>query len=183
MTKEENTMADSLPDTLSGRISPREINLICAACRGSHGDAMKLRLYSLVSGPDDRTAYNALWVFTHFQPNDMRWLQSRRNELIDILLSTAHTGKRRLILSILDSLGTTRDDIRTDYLDFCLSGINSTEPYGIRALCLKQSFAQCRFYPELVRELVSVIELMEHSRLSPGLLTARKNILKKISRL
>lgn len=87
-----------------------------------------------------------------------------------------------MILNILNNLNWEKSDIRTDYLDYCLSKITSTEPYGIRALCMKQAFAQCRHYPELLEEFLTVIDMMEEN-LSPGLVSARKNIMKKINGL
>lgn len=99
------------------------------------------------------------------------------------MLTTPHTGKRRLSLALLEELTVERKDIRADYLDFCLSKINSQEPYGIRALCLKQAFALCRFYPELIAELKNEIELIEFSEPSRGILTTKKNVLRKIAKL
>lgn len=172
-----------LETTLKERLNRRDILDLCAACRNAPDDGLKSELYSAVFHPDDRVGYNALWVFTHFPPADMEWLVPKRNELVDMVLTTSHTGRRRLILALLERLPVGRNDIRSDYLDFCLSNINSTEPYGIRALCLRQAFAQCRFYPELMAELENEIELMEQGTLSPGLAAARRIIRQRISAL
>ena len=103
--------------------------------------------------------------------------------MIDRVIVETHTGKRRLLMTILGRLPATVEEIRGDYVDFCLNGINSCEPYALRALCLKQAFDQCRPYPELIQELKEQISLMDMKALSPGLKSARKNILAKISRL
>lgn len=171
-----------IKDLLGGRLGVREIVMICSCCRGEVNDEVKEMLYALVADDDERVGYNSLWVFTHFDKDDKAWLRPKRNELIDYLLGVQHEGKRRLILNLLDSQYIGKEDVRADYLDFCLSAINSTEPYGIRALCIKQAFAQCRFFPELLGELKSELEIMEMGELSPGLLSVRRNILKKISR-
>lgn len=171
----------SISETISGRIGTHHIRQICALCSGETNDRMKAELFSLINAPDDRTAYNALWVFTHFAPTDMAWLRPKRNDLIDLVLTVGHEGKRRLLMTLLEHQTIGKDDIRLDYLDFCLSRINSTEPCGIRALCLKQAFAQCRFYPELLAELETEMELMDSADLSPALLSARKNIRKRIA--
>lgn len=147
------------------------------------GEKVRTSLYSLINDSGDRVGYNALWILTHFSDTGIEWLLPRRDHLIDTLLATGHTGKRRLILALLERMPTDKDSLRTDYLDFCLSRINSTEPYGIRALCMKQAFAQCRFYPELTAELIAQLEMLGYGELSPGLLTARKNILRNISKL
>lgn len=144
-------------------------------------DHLADELFILVNNADPRTGYNALWIITHISKRKDGCLESKKMQLVDYLLREPHTGKRRLILSILDTLDWSKSDSRPDYLDFCLSRINSTEPYGIRALCIKQAFALCRHYPELLKEFITVIDMMEPI-LSPGLISARNNIMKKIKR-
>ena len=117
----------SISETISGRIGTHHIRQICALCSGEVNDSMKAELFSLINAPDDRTAYNAMWVFTHFAPTDMAWLRPKRNDLIDLVLTVGHEGKRRLLLTLLEHQTIGKDDIRLDYLDFCLSRINSTE--------------------------------------------------------
>lgn len=172
----------NLEETLRGRLRLRDISEICARCAGHCNDTVKAELFALIRHPDDRIAYNALWILTHFTADDLRWLRTERDALIDMLLVSEHVGRRRLILTLLDRQDFTKEEARTDYLDFCLSRINSNEPYGIRALCLKQSFSICRFFPELLAELTAEIELMENNALSPGLLSARRKVLRQISR-
>ncbi len=160
-----------------------DIHMICRACDVPGGGKVKTALYSLITDIDNRVGYNALWIMTHFSNEGIRWLIQQRDQLIDLLITTDHTGKRRLLLALLERMPTEKKNLRTDYLDFCLSRINSTEPYGIRALCMKQAFAQCRFYPELTGELIEQLEMLGYGELSPGLATARRNILRDISRL
>lgn len=166
-----------LEKRLEERLHLGDIRQVCAVCCDVQDDSLKDDLFSLVSHPDDRVGYNALWIFTHFPEEDMKWLEAKRVVLTNLVLKTDHVGKRRLILTLLEHLPIKMEDIRTDYLDFCLSKINSTEPYAIRALCLKQAYTICRFYPELMPELKNEIELMEYGELSPGLLSVRRHIL------
>lgn len=173
----------TLEETLKCRLTGRAVERIRNTCSGASAEGARVELYALVTHADDRVGYNALWVFTHFSAEEIKWLEPKRNDLVDIALSTSHSGKRRLALNLLERLPISVNDLRGDYLDFCLSRINSTEPYGIRALCLRQAFAQCRFYPELMAELVAEIELMGYSPLSPGLAAARRSILKDIASL
>ena len=173
-----NEIKHIIGERLSVRMGLRDVEAICAACREEH--TLMSSLLELVEGPDERTGYNALWVLTHLTTEEKTGLTQHRSHLIDILLTEKHIGKRRLLLTLLESLPTTEADVRGDYIDFCLSKINSTEPYGVRVLCLKQALSQCRFYPELMAELKALIDMMEYSELSPGLLSARKNVLDKI---
>ncbi len=171
----------NLEEMLKQRLRQRDIQEICSECSGN--SSIMADLFSLVSHPDDSIGYNALWIFTHFSTKDMKWLIPKRSELIENVLSTKHVGKQRLIMTLLEHQSISKEDVTPNYLDWCLSKINSNEPYVIRALCLKQSFALCRFYPELIVKLKNEIELMEYGALSPGLLSARRNILKKITLL
>ncbi len=172
-----------LKELLGGRLGAREIEMICSWCAGASTEKAKQSLYDLVKDSDERVGYNALWVFTHFSPDDKAWLRPKRDELIDYLLGVGHVGKRRLILNLLESQTISEGDVRADYLDFCLSRINSTEPYGIRALCMKQAFAQCVFFPDLLYELKSELEIMDKGEMSPGLLSVKKKLLKNLKQI
>lgn len=139
-------------------------------------------LLRLIDDKDDRVAYNSLWILTHFPTADLRRLFPCRDRLIDRLLPCVHTGRRRLLLSLLNRLPVGEADIRTDWLDWCLAKINSSEPYGIRALCVREAYAQCRFYPELLAELRILLEMMGDTCPSPGLRCVRKKVLGLIGR-
>lgn len=169
--------------TLTGKLKINDIRSVCCRCSGAENDNEKAALFALIHDTDDRVSYNALWIFTHFSPDDSRWLDDKRDEIIDTLLTTGHTGKRRLMLTLLDRMNICATQVRSDYLDFCLSKINSTEPYGIRALCIRQAFAQCRFYPELIAELNAELERIEFGASSRAILTTKRIILNKIARL
>lgn len=173
-------MEMNLEEKLGERLGIREIRAISDACQGEAGCSLRAGLLALTGHPDDRVGYNALWVLTHLPVKELRTLIPDRDRLVDLLLHSAHTGCRRLLLALLDRMPPDATDVRTDYLDFCLSRINSTEPYGVRALCLKQAFALCRFYPELMGELRNEIDMMEYGTLSPGLLCVRKHILRQM---
>ena len=162
-----------LTEILSRRLNRREIERIVAT-------ADLEELYQLIFNDKTRVAYNALWVMTHLSGEHDSWIATKRTALIDMLLSESHTGKKRLLLTLLNRLKIEKEDIRTDYLDYCFSKINSTEPYGIRALALKQAYAQALHYPELMSELSLAIEDMRSEPLSPGLKSALSQITRKL---
>ena len=165
---------------LGERIGMSEVRELVAACCGAERMAMRRTLWLAVGGEDDRAAYNALRVLTHLPEEERGWLAEHRDALIDLAMTTSHVGSRRLVMTLLERQPVEATDVRTDYLDFCLSRINSTEPYAIRALGLKQAYAQCRHYPELIAELRQEIEIMSLGELSPGLFSARRQILRKL---
>ena len=51
-----------------------------------------------------------------------------------------------------------------------------------RSLAAKLAYAQCRFYPEMVSELLDRLEMMTVSDTSQALLTNAENILKMLAK-
>ena len=164
-----------LRDVLSGRLSMGLIEKLSseAGCE---------ELYRLIDDENGHVSYNALWVITHWPEDKQAWLAERRDELIDRTIACQRPGKRRLLMTLIERMEFSPEDVRSDFIDFCLGKINSTEPYGIRSLAIKLSYAQCRFYPDLITELLGQLELLNLGDLSPALQCSRKNVLKKIKR-
>lgn len=167
---------------LDRRIHSDDILELCYHTQGTDNNRNKELLFALATDRDERIAYNALWVFSHFSLADNTWLYNKRQELINILLKETHSGKKRLLLTLLERQHAEQEALNTEYLDFCLSGICSTEPYGIRCLCMKQAFAQCRHIPELLTELAAVMEMLEQEDIPPSLQSTRKRILTLIKK-
>lgn len=131
-----------------------------------------------------RTGYNALWVISYMRKSESEWLRSKQDCFIDLLLNERHTGKKRILLQILRDIVFDRDNIRVDFLDYCLSKINShTEPYTVRAYSIYCSFNLCKFHPELTSELHKYLDLLDTQQLSPGLRCASRATLKEIGML
>lgn len=138
------------------------------------------QLHRLIFDPDDGVAYQAMWVCTHFDSRENRLLFPRQNELIDELLVCSHSGKRRLLLNLIRRQ-PVQEPLRTDFLDFCLSRMDSpAELPGVRSLCMKQAFELCRQAPELLNELRLILEMMESAPLPISVRTVRKQVLKAI---
>ncbi|MDE6368665.1 MAG: hypothetical protein K2K94_05450 [Muribaculaceae bacterium] len=164
----------NLRDILSGRLSQ---GLIAKLSSEMECEV----LYSFIDDENGHVSYNALWVITHWDRNKQAWLAKHRNELIDLTITCKRPGKRRLLMTLIERMDFSETDVRSDFIDFCLGKINSTEPSGIRSLAIKLAYAQCRFYPELITELLAELELLNLGDLSPALQCSRRNILKKIN--
>lgn len=135
-------------------------------------------LYGYMFDKDTKVASNALWVQTW----DMidRTLPYRDN-LVILAITTHNTTIRRLALTLLERMDWSKSDIRTDFLDFCMERIMSqAEPPGVRALCIKLGYQQCRHYPELIDELKLLLDSLSDMPLTPAITSARKNVLKKL---
>lgn len=171
----------NLRENLSGRLQMNMIHEICLLANDDN--RIKEEICNLAMGKDERIAYNALWILSHFDSVATQWLYQKQDEIIDHAINENHVGKRRLLLSLLNQQPFHEDSLRTDFIDFCISKIPSAvEPYAIRALCMKLAYEQCKFYPELLTELNSCLDMLSQEPLSPALKSTRKNVMKKIMR-
>ena len=89
-------------------------------------------------------------------------IEQRKDELINLAMTTPDTSLRRLLLTLLERMTFEADSIRTDFLDFCLDGMQSlSQPPGVQSLCMKLAYKQCRLYDELLDELKVTLENMQ----------------------
>ena len=127
---------------------------------------------------DAHVARNALWALTKATDKELEQLQPMLNEFIELAMQTKESAVRRLSLNIVERLKLTEDDLRTDFLDFCLDRMVSIEEFpGIQAVCMKLAFRMCQFYPELADELRRTLEAMEIDYYKPAVKGVRKRIL------
>lgn len=175
-------MVMELESVLSKKIGIGDINCIVEWSRDD--PARRDTLWLLAQGKDRRISANALWVMTHFPVSYREWLNSRQDELADMLLSEQDTSKKRMLLQLLKEQDFDPDEMRADLLDFCFSKINSEcEPYAVRCFSIYVAFRMCRHYPELVYELEAHLDLMSQQALSSGLKSALRQTRVNISKL
>ena len=166
---------------LAHRLSQSEIKQLCALTQGEHNDNLKEELYQLTLDANRRVAINALWTFTHFAADDNVWLFAKHDQLIDRCLNEKDATKLRLMLNLLLRQPYTEEDIRTDFIDYCLMQLTDPKsPYAVRAQCIKLAYEQMKYWPELLNELRQTLELISCEPLSPGLRSAWKQVMKKL---
>lgn len=164
---------------LNKKLCMDDIYEICILCHGN--SRKKAELYQLIFDEDERVATNALWVFTHFDMQNNEWLYAKHDDLIDRVLVEKNETKRRLMLSLLLRQPFEEESLRSDFIDFCITKITaSSQPYAIRCYCMKLAYEQMKYYPELLTELKAAIDMLEQEPLSPGLTSAKKQVMKKI---
>lgn len=167
--------------SLINRLSQSDIHELCALTQGERNNSLKEQLYKLTLDSDRRVATNALWVFTHFSAVDNEWLFAKHDQLIDRCLKEKDATKLRLMLNLLLRQPYTEEDIRTDFIDFCLTRLADTKsPYAVRAQCIKLAYMQMRYWPELLNELRQTLEMISCEPLSPGLRSAWRQVMKKL---
>lgn len=144
---------------------------------------LKEVLYELSFDEDERVAANALWVLCNFDADSNEWLYAKLDDLIDRVLHENDVRKIRLLLNLLLLQPYEKENLRSDFIDFCVGGISACSmPYAIRALCMKLAYEQMKFYPELLAELKMVLNMLEQEPLSPGVASAKRQILKKMKK-
>lgn len=174
--------AIEIEEILSRKINMPEIKTVVAWASGNSGNL--LRLWNFACSDERRTSVNALWTITHLPETDSNWILSLRDDMIDMLLVEGDSGKKRLILQILRELEYDKENIRTDFLDYCMSKINSEcESYAVRCFSLYTAFKMCRHYPELIAELENHLDMMSFQSLSPGLKSALRQTESKIKKI
>lgn len=125
-----------------------------------------------------RVARDALWGLTQATNEELSALQVILNDLIDQAMNTDNSSVRRLTLNIIERLKIDKDDLRTDFLNFCFNHmLNLEEPSGIQSICMKLACRMCRFYPELKDELKRTLEGMEIEYYKPAIKCIHKRIL------
>lgn len=167
---------------LSGKINMPQIKNVVSWSCGSQENLCQL--WEMANSDDRRTSANALWAMTHLPDYNHEWILSLRDDMIDMLLAETDTGKKRMLLHLLKEQEYEAEQIRTDFLDYCLAKINSEqEPYAIRGYSIHASFKMCRHYPELIAELAEHLDMLSHQPLSPALKSALQQTKKRISKL
>lgn len=122
----------------------------------------KEKILTLIHSDNAVEARNAAWVMTHFCDREIRLMSDRHDEFIDLAMTTSNSSLRRLMLNIVERQDIREEDLRSDFLDFCLTHmVSPTEEPGIQSLCMKLAYKQCKFFPELLDEFKSTLEMME----------------------
>ena len=151
------------------------------AQRAHNNTVERERLFCAMFSSEGKEASNAAWALTHLPESDNNYIDEHRDALVRLAVSTPEVPLRRLSLTLLERLEWGIDDVRTDLLDFCLEHmLLPDEPYGVKALCIKLAYQQCRHYPELKEELRQSLLLMEPSELGTGVKHTRGKILKML---
>ena len=131
-----------------------------------------------VFDPDYRVARSALWGLTKASDEELSTLQVILDDLIEQAIHTENSSTRRLTLNIIERLKMNEEDLRIDFLDFCLEHMASIEEFpGVQTLCMKLAYRMCTFYPELMDELKRTLEAMEINYYKPAVKCLRKRIL------
>ena len=175
--------AEIMRNQLINRLGVNDIYSLCLQTQGKENNCLKEELYQLTFDENNRVSFNALWALSHFDEANNLWLFQKHDELIDRVLVEKNETKRRLMLNLLLRQPFEEESLRSDFIDFCIAKITAcSQPYAIRSYCMKLAYEQMKYYPELLTELKAALDMLEQEALSPGLLSAKRQIMKKIMR-
>ena len=131
-----------------------------------------------VFSEDYRVARSALWGLTKADKKELSQLQMLLDELVELAMHTENSSVRRLSLNVVERLEITEDDLRTDFLDFCLEHMVSLDEFpGIQSVSMKLAYRMCKFYPELTEEFMRTLEAMQIDYYKPAVKGLRNKIL------
>lgn len=168
---------------LLNRLSINDIYSLCLQTQGKENNCLKEELYQLTFDENDRVSFNALWALNHFDEANNPWLFQKHDDLIDRILLEKSMTKLRLMLSLLIRQPFEEATLRSDFIDYCIAKITACSyPYAIRAYCMKLAYEQMKYYPELLTELKAALDMLEQEALSPGLASAKRQVMKKIKK-
>lgn len=175
--------AEIMRNQLINRLSINDIYSLCLQTQGKENNCLKEELYQLTFDENDRVSFNALWALTHFDEANNLWLFQKHDDLINRVLAEKNETKRRLMLHLLLRQPFEEESLRSDFIDFCIAKITAcSQPYAIRSYCMKLAYEQMKYYPELLEELRMALDMLEQEVLSPGMLSTKRQIMKKIKR-
>lgn len=121
---------------------------------------------------------NALSALSKATDTELAQLIPIKDELIDMAIRCDNSSIRRALFGIIQRLELKKEDVRTDFLDHCLSKMVSlNEVPSVQSLCMKLAYKMCKFYPELMEELKRTLEAMEISYYTPAVKNVRNKIL------
>ena len=168
---------------LINRLGANDIYSLCLQTQGKENNCLKEELYQLTFDENERVAFNALWALSHFDEANNPWLFQKHDDLIDRILLEKSMTKLRLMLSLLIRQPFEEATLRSDFIDYCIAKITACSyPYAIRAYCMKLAYEQMKYYPELLTELKAALDMLEQEALSPGLASAKRQVMKKIKK-
>ena len=175
--------AEIMRNQLINRLSINDIYSLCLQTQGKENNCLKEELYQLTFDENERVAFNALWALSHFDEANNPWLFQKHDDLIDRVLLEKSMTKLRLMLSLLIRQPFEEATLRSDFIDYCIAKITACSyPYAIRAYCMKLAYEQMKYYPELLTELKAALDMLEQEALSPGLASAKRQVMKKIKK-
>lgn len=162
--------------TLRGLIGESQISAVVEEIRRDSNFVEFFQTY--MNDEDPQVSRNAHWALTKATNLELAQIRPMLDVLIDHAMQTPHSAQRRLTLNVIERLKLEEEELRTDFLDFCLERMTSLqETPGVQSLCMKLAYRMCSFYPELMDELHRTLKAMDMEYYTAAARSVRKKIL------
>lgn len=138
-------------------------------------------VFDLIFDKDEKVAWRAAWACEKMIQKFPYFIDdAKKQQITSLALTTKHEGLRRLSLSILLSLPIS-STINVDLINICFEWmVSEKQPIAVQALSLKLLVLFCKIEPDLKPELIAYLESFDSYLLSPGMVSSRKNALKRL---
>ena len=156
--------------------SKEEVQSLCEEVRKSSDFYTLCKTF--MHSSDYEVTRKMLWTLTKTTKEEHSQLQPLLHSLIELAMSTDNSSVRRLALSNIERMNIGEDNLRTDFLDFCLCHMyDVNELPGIQSVAMKLAYRMCLFYPELMEEMMRILNSMEMEYYKPAVKSIRNRIL------
>jgi len=141
------------------------------------------RVFDLIFDLDDKVAWRAAWACEKIIQKFPEFIDNQKlGRITTLSLKTKHNGLHRISLSILNSIPSV-DSLNVELINSCFEWMISVkQPIAVQALSLKLLLKYCKIEPELIPELIAYLENFDSYRLSPGMISCRRNALKQLKK-
>lgn len=140
-------------------------------------------IFDQMFDPNEKIAWRSAWICEKVSEKYPDYFSEPAvNKIIELALSTPYTGVQRLTLSMLFNLPLP-EEIPVDLINVSFERMVSPKsPTAVQVLSMKLLFLFSRREPDFAIELKSYLESVDADEYTVGYQTARRNILKKLSK-
>lgn len=162
--------SSEITSLLTQPIDKATIERIIVHIETSQDDILFDTVYTLSNNASHRISSNALWLLSHGKSFIQSKLHHHQDDLITQTIAEQDDTKCRLFTTILLQQPFELQDIRGDFVDFCMQSITqSSVALAIRANCIKLAYEQCRHFPELLQELLETFNHIQSEDFAPSI--------------
>lgn len=139
------------------------------------------QLFELIFDSDKEVAWRSAWTVEKIQERAPFLFSSRHWErLSECVLSTSHPGLLRGCLSIMLVIDFP-ETISVELINWCFdSMVSPRRPVAVQALSMKILLKVCDTEPAFIPELKVTLENCDVSFYSPGFISTRNTVLRKL---
>lgn len=138
-------------------------------------------VFELIFDEDMDVAWRAAWTVEKIQEHDASLFSLNHWErLTGCILSTSHSGLLRGCLSIMMQIEIP-GSVSVPFINWCFqSMVSPNRPVAVQALSMKMLLRICDVEPAFIPELRVTLEHCDTSFYSPGFISTRKLVLRKL---